>query len=528
MKSRNRKLALTLVLLLIGTVFIPGNLTTVSAGKSIAINLAANPLSYDPLFAMVDAEKILLANLHEGLVVWDNGVITPGVAAKWYISADARTYTFHLKEAYWSNGDKLTAADFELSWKRIIASDVATSAQELLDVIKNAKAFREGKIKNPDEVGIKALDQRVLQIVLEEPCSYFLSLLTFPAFLPVHQKYLKEKDINFAPGFCTNGPFRIGSLEAGNHAVLVANEHYRGERGNISEIKVTFLPPKTGVTLFGAGMFDLLEDPPFSMFAEHVDRLVQVPTMGTGFLYLNTRRPPLNNPLFRRALSVAINRDLLVAKILGYAGVPATGLIPPGMADSKSGSDFRQTGGDLIGPADGKKCLELLYEAGYPNEDGYPEMEILAVDSLIPLEMAKTIAEMWELNLGLETKVKAVRYDEFLALAAGGRFYTARQGWTGDYPDPMTFFQLFHSAATENFSGYQNSEYDYWLSVARQTMDSISRYKIYHRLEERLISDLPVIPLYFNVKPYLVSSKLTGVSYTPQGYPVFQKASKLD
>src|SRR5690606_21306376 len=198
-------------------------------------------------------------------------------------------------------------------------------------------------------------------------------------------------------------------------------------------------------------------------------------------------------------------RDLLVAKILGYAGVPATGLIPPGMADSKSGSDFRQTGGDLIGPADGRKCLELLYEAGYPNEDGYPEMEILAVDSLIPREMAKTIAEMWELNLGLKTKVKAVPYEEFLALAADRRFYAARQGWTGDYPDPMTFFQLFHSAAEENFSGYQNPEYDYWLSIAQQNMDSISRYRIYHRLEERLISDLPVIPLYFSVKPYLVS-----------------------
>jgi oligopeptide transport system substrate-binding protein len=527
MKNK-KKLPIIVVFLLIITVFPPGNLTTAPGQKSIAINLAANPLSYDPLFAMVDAEKILLANLHEGLVVWDNGVLTPGVAAKWYISADAKTYTFHLKEAFWSNGDQLTAADFELSWKRIIASENPSSARTLLDVIKNAKPFREGKLSDPEEIGIKALDKRVLQIVLEEPCSYFLSLLTFPAFLPVHNKYLEEQDINFAPGFCSNGPFRIGELEGGSHAVLVANEHYRGERGNIGEIKVTFLPPKTGVTLFGAGMFDLLEDPPFSMFGDHIDRLVQVPTMGTGFLYLNTRRPPLKNPLFCKALSAAINRDILVAKILGYAGIPATGLIPPGMADSKSGSDFRQTGGDLIGPADGKKCLELLYEAGYPNEDGYPVMEILAVDSLIPLEMAKTVAEMWEINLGLKTEVKAVRYDEFLAMAADKRFYTARQGWTGDYPDPMTFFQLFHSEAEENFSGYQNPEYDYWLSIARQTMDSISRYKIYHRMEERLLSDLPVIPLYFSVKPYLVSSKLTGVNYTPQGYPLFKKAWKMD
>ena len=366
MKSRNKKLLTVLVLILIVTVFIPGNLTTTSASKSIAINVTANPLSYDPLFAMVDAEKILLANLHEGLVVWDNGVLTPGVAAKWYISADAKTYTFHLKEAYWSNGDQLTAADIELSWKRIITSETATPARSLLDVIKNAKAFREGELTAPEEIGIKALDKRVLQIELEEPCSYFLSLLTFPAFLPVHPKYLQEQDLNFAPGFCSNGPFRIDQVEGGSHAVLVANEHYRGERGNIGEIKVTFLPPKTGVMLFGAGMYDLLEDPPFSMFGEYTDRLVQVPTMGTGFLYLNTRRPPLDNPLFRKALSAAINRDILVAKIFGYAGVPATGLIPPGMPTVKAGAISGKPVVTSLGPPTAKDVWNFCTKRATP------------------------------------------------------------------------------------------------------------------------------------------------------------------
>ncbi|HHT48363.1 MAG TPA: peptide ABC transporter substrate-binding protein [Firmicutes bacterium] len=528
MKTNGRKLLLATILLFMVTAIAPLQLNMAEASKSIAINLAANPLSFDPLFAMIDAEKILLANCHEGLVLWDQGVLAPGMAERWYISADAKTYTFHLKEAYWSNGDQLTAEDFELSWKRILSTELGTAPGELLAVIKNARAYGEGKLASGEEVGVKALDKRVLQVVLEEPCSYFLNLLTFPAFMPVHAKYLQEKNLNYAPGFCSNGPFRIGEMEAGNHAILLANEYYRGARGNIREIRVTFLQPKTGVTLFGAGMLDLLEDPPFSMFGEYTDRLVQASTMGTGFLYLNTRRPPLNNVLFRKALSLALNRDLLVAKTLGYAGVPATGLIPPGMADSKSGSDFRQTGGDLIGPADGKKSLDLLYQAGYPNEDGYPPLEILVVDSLVPNEMAKTIAEMWEVNLGLKTEVKAVSYNDFLALAASNRFYTARQGWTGDYPDPMTFLQLFQSQAPENFACYQNMEYDYWLAVARKTTDSISRFKIYHQLEERLLSDLPVIPLYFSVKPYLVSPKLTGLTYTPQGYPLFQKARKMD
>ena len=516
-----------LSILIIGLFLLPPlNLSTAEQGKSIAINLASNPLSFDPQLALYDAEKILLANLHEGLVVCDQGVLLPGAAAKWVISSDGRTYTFHLKETYWSNGDRLTAYDFELAWKRLLTTE--NPSRWLLDVVKNAASYREGKIKNLDEVGIKALDEKVLQVVLEEPCSYFLNLLTFPAFLPVHAKYIKEKNFDYAPGFCSNGPFRLDKWEPRNHAILVANDYYRGERGNIKEIKVTFFPANTAVALYTAGMIDLLEEPPFSILPGYVTDLVQASTMGTGFIYVNTRRPPLNQVAFRKALSLAINRDLLVAKTLGFRGIPATGLIPPGLSDSKSGSDFRQTGGDLIGPADGQKCLEQLYNAGYPNEDGYPELEILVVDSTVPAEMAKILAEMWELNLGLKVKVKAVKFEEFMELASTARFYLARQGWEGDYPDPMTFLRLFHSEAAENFTGYQDAEYDYWLTEAARRMDVSSRYQIYHWLEEKLMADLPVIPLYFSVKPYLVSAKLEKVTYSPQGFPLFRMARKLD
>ena len=152
-----------------------------------------------------------------------------GGGGEWYISADGKTYTFHLKEAYWSNGDQLTAADFERYPGSVFSQRNRRFRRTLLSVIKNAKAYREGKLTNAEEMGVKALDERVLQVVLEEPCSYFLNLLTFPAFFPVHSKYLQEKNMNYAPGFCTNGPFRIGELEGGSHAVLLANEFYRGK-----------------------------------------------------------------------------------------------------------------------------------------------------------------------------------------------------------------------------------------------------------------------------------------------------------
>ena len=522
-----------LFLLILVLCLFPGSprLITEAAGedRTITINLASFPLSVDPINVISDAEKHMLFNMHEPMVAWENGILVPAAARKWVVSNGGKTYTFYLRKNSWSNGDPVTANDFVRSWKRAISYEDRAAAEAVTDIIYNAKAYRLGEIKSADEIGIRALDRETIRVDLVEPNSYFLSLLTLPKFYPVHSRYITgapaEKQA-YAPGYCSNGYFRIKEWDQKTYALLIPNTHYTRKKPSAAEIKFTFFAPETGFALYTAGMVDLLESPPHNAFPDYEKEFIKVSTMSTGYIYLNLRRPPLNKYEVRKALSLAINRDLLIEKVPGLSAIPATGLIPPGIPDGRSGADFRAVGGGLIDSAHGKRALDLLYSAGYPSEDGFPELDLLVVAGGISEKVGEIVAEMWRMNLGFTVNLKKVKWDEYKDLCSTGRFYTARAGWEGDYPDPMTFLQLFHSQAPENFSSYTDEEYDLGLALAKDTTDIRNKYRIYHALEEKIVGDMVVIPLYFTTRDFLVSPALQNLRYTPEGYPLLQFVSK--
>ena len=280
------------------------------------------------------------------------------------------------------------------------------------------------------------------------------------------------------------------------------------------------------MALYAAGMVDLLESPPHNAFPDYEKEFIRVSTMSTGYIYLNLRRAPLNKYEVRKSLSLAINRDLLIEKVPGLSAIPATGLIPPGIPDGRSGVDFRAAGGELLDPVHGKRALDLLYSAGYPSEDGLPELDLLVVAGGISEKVGEIVAEMWRMNLGFTVNVKKVKWDEYKELCSTGRFYTARAGWEGDYPDPMTFLQLFHSQAPENFSSYTDEEYDLGLALAKDTTDIRNKYRIYHALEEKIVRDMAVIPLYFTTRDFLVSPALQNLRHTRKGILSHQTQEK--
>lgn len=518
-----RYIPILCLLLIFQAVFFPGT-GTGENGRTLAVNFSEYPLSLDPETVLMDAEKILLANLHEGLVAWNNGVLIPAAAQRWEVSENGRVYTFYLRESFWSNGDPVTAHDFLSTWQRLLAPDSLFQYGFLFDLIKNAEAYRTGRIDSFAGVGVRAVDEKTLRVELERPAGHFLVLLTLPQFFPAHHRYNSggrpEERRDYLPGFCSNGPFRVLEWEPRDYAVLVPNEHYLREPVTLERIKITFLPPASAVSLYAVGLLDLLENPPSSAFPRHERDLVQVSTMGTGYIYLNLRRPPFHNPLVREALALAIDRDYIAANILGLDGIPATGLIPPGIPD-RAGNDFRKAGGDLLPAMDKEKALALLYRAGYPGEDGLPELDLLVVEGSLSELTARAVAEMWEANLGFTVNLKVVNWAEYTELCTTGRFYTARAGWLGDYPDPLDFLELFYSGSKENFSRYNNPEYDRWLLRAQENLDVAERYQIYHALEELLLKDWPAIPVYFTTKPYLVSPELQALEFSPQGYPLF-------
>jgi|GEM_PF-3430414 len=494
-------------------------------GGTLAVNFSDYPLSLDPETILMDTEKVLLANLHEGLVTWDDGMLIPAAAQRWEVSDNGRVYTFYLRESFWSNGDPITAHDFLSTWQRLLAPDSKFQYGFLFDIIVNVEAYRTGQIDSFSAVGIQAVDDKTLRVELVRPAGHFLVLLALPYFFPVHYMYntagALEEQRDYLPGFCSNGPFQVKEWEPRDYAVFVPNEYYLRERVQLERIKITFLPPTSSISLYAVGLLDVLEDPPASAFPRHEQDLVQVSTMGTGYLYLNFQRPPLNNPLVREALALAIDRNYIAENILRLNGIPSTGLIPPGIPDRQTGDDFRKAGGNLLPAMDKEKALDLLYQAGYPGEDGLPELDLLAVEGGLSELTAGAVAEMWEANLGFTVNLKVVSWVQYNELCTTGRFYTARAGWIGDYPDPLDFLDLFYSGSAENFSNYNNPEYDRWLLRARENLSAVESCQIYHALEEMIVKERPVIPVYFSTKPYLVSLELQELKFSPQGYPLF-------
>ena len=349
----------------------------------------------------------------------------------------------------------MTANDFVRSWKRAISYEDRVAAEAVTDIIYNAKAYRLGQIKSSDEIGIRALDRETVRVDLVEPSSYFLSLLTLPKFYPVHSRYITgapaEKQA-YAPGYCSNGCFRIKEWDQKTYALLSTNTHYTRKKPSAAEIKFTFFPPETGLALYAAGMVDLLESPPHNAFPDYEKEFIRVSTMSTGYIYLNLRRAPLNKYEVRKSLSLAINRDLLIEKVPGLSAIPATGLIPPGIPDGRSGVDFRAAGGELLDPVHGKRALDLLYSAGYPSEDGLPELDLLVVAGGISEKVGEIVAEMWRMNLGFTVNVRKQNGMNIKNSAPPDVLYGGRLGRS--YPDPMTFLQLFHSQARRIFFIY--------------------------------------------------------------------------
>ncbi|NLY89743.1 MAG: peptide ABC transporter substrate-binding protein [Firmicutes bacterium] len=516
------------VLLLVAVVFSPSSQLRAAVRESLAVNFSEIPLSIDPETAVTNTEKILLANLHEGLVTWDNGILVPAAARSLEVSGDGLVYTFHLRESFWSNGDPVTAYDFHSTWRRLLAPGSKFQYGFLFDIIVNARAYRSGQLDSFAKVGIRALDEKTLQVELAEPAGHFLALLTLPQFFPVHSLYntagsMEEKGA-YLPGFCSNGPYCIKEWEPRDYVVLEPNRHYARGRVYLERVKITFLAPAAAISLYGAGLIDLMDEPPLSDLSKYGPDLVQAPTGSTGYLYLNLRRPPLNNPLVREALALAIDRGYIAEKIMGLNGIPATGLISPGIPDGITGQDFRSAGGDLVPSMDIEKARALLSRAGYPGEDGFPPLELVTVEGKASEAIARAIAEMWEINLGLTVRVKVLTWPEYEELCATGRFYTARAGWISDYPDPAAFLNILASGAYENFSAYRNGEYDRWLQRVQESTEIRERMEICHALERMVLRDWPVIPVYFATKPYFLSKELQELAFSPQGYPLFNTA----
>jgi len=523
-----RKKLISLVPVLLSLALVVLGVTTIVSCKgdrdrdfasTLYWNLASSgPKTIDPALNGATDGGDVISNLYEGLVREQAGVVKPGIAESWEISDDGKTVTFKLRDSLWSDGSRLTAHDFEYSWKR--AMDPATASEyswiwEYTNVV-GAQNVAEGK-GSLEDVGIKVLDDYTLQVELSNPTSYFISLVAFYHFMPVKQSSVEAgpdgiwaSDPELA---ISNGPFKLAEYTIGEGLRMEKNPNYwKADNVKLSAIEVAFIDDfTTAYTAYQAGEFDFLNDVPPSeiprLIAENPE-FYAFPLLGTYYYNFNLDLDMWKDERVRRALTLAIDREK-ICEIEGRGSIPAAGFVPVGFIDHQ-GNDFAETAASSGIPTDGsgiEEAKRLLAEAGYPNGEGFPKFTIIYNTSENHQLVAEVVQEMWKTNLGIETDLINQEWAVFQDTRKQGEYEVSRGGWLTDFMDPMGLLAIFQVDNDYNDTNYNNSTFDELVSYANKTIGA-EHFEALYEAEKILMTDLPIAPVYHYTEIYLSSPQV--------------------
>lgn len=501
--------------------------------KIVRHNLGADPQTIDPALNTAVDGAIFLVNVFEGLCRTDeNEKAIPGMAESWEVSEDGLTYTFKLRDAKWSDGEPVKAQDFEFAWKRALDPTTAAEYAYQMYYLKGGEAFNSGEA-TVDEVGVKAIDDKTLEVVLESPTPYFLELTAFPTYFPVRKDIVEADPEGWALNmetYISNGPFKAVEWSHNDVLKVVKNENYY-DADSIQLDGIDFymiVEESTGMSAYESGEIDYLEHIPTDQIPtlqeSHEDFEIQ-PYLGTYFYVFNTTKEPVNDPKVRKALTLAIDRQAIVDVVTKGGQKPASGFVPPGMTLS-DGSDFREKGGDYGIPATAnvEEAKKLLAEAGYPDGQGFPTIEVMYNTLEAHKAIAEAIQEMWKQNLGINVELRNEEWKVFQETRNQGDFIIARHGWIGDYVDPMTFLDMWLSNSGNNDADWFNDEYDKLIADSKKA-EGADRDALMLQAEKLMMDANITMPIYYYTKPTLLKSYVKGVHFSPLGFVFYHNAT---
>lgn len=520
--QRKKILAVAVALILIVSVVLTGCTSPKPAEPAKEMktswNAGAEPKTLDPALSTGVPESNIQTAVFEGLTrIGEGEKVMPGIAESWSQSADGTVITFKLRDAKWSNGDPITAEDFKYSWLRALSPEMASEYSYQLYYIKGAEDYNSKK-GTADAVGIKVVDPKTLEVTLAAPTPYFIALTAFHTLYPVNKKVVEaNKDWTLkAESFVSDGPFIVKEWKHNDQIVVVKNDKYWDAK-NVKITEITFKlleDTKAALTAFESGQLDGLDSPPI----EDIDRLKASgtlktsPYIGTYYYRFNVTKKPFDNPKVRKALTMAINRQLLIDKVTKGGQKPALAFTPPGMVDVEAGKDFRAVGGDFI-KEDVAAAKALLAEAGYPDGKNWPkDVTILYNTSAAHKTIAEAIQNMWKTNLGIDVQLRNEEWAVYLESQKKLNFNVARAGWIGDYADAMTFMDMFVTGGGNNQTGWSNAEYDKQIKdVANKSGDQKVRIPAMHAAEKVLMDEMPIMPIYYYVNNYVLKDYVKGM-----------------
>ncbi|WP_028782746.1 peptide ABC transporter substrate-binding protein [Thalassobacillus devorans] len=491
--------------------------------KVLKLNNGTEPTSLDPPIGFDSYSWNVLNNLMEGMTRLDEShEPAAATAEKWEISEDGKVYTFHIREdANWSNGDPVTAGDFEFAWKRLLDPETASPAAFLGYFIEGGEAYNTGE-GTRDDVMVEAVDEKTLKVTLKAPTGYFLNVISNPAFFPINEKVQKENEEWYAEAdtFVGNGPFKIAEWKHDSKLVMEKNDEYwDAETVKLDKVEWAMVnDTNTEYQMYESGDLDTSGIP--SEMAEQLldnENVVIEDQAGTYFYRFNVNKEPFTNEKIRKAFAMAVNQQDIVDYVTKNKEEPAYGFVSYGFTDP-AGNDFREQNGKLV-EHNPEKAKQLLEEG--MKEEGYEELPPVTLTyntSDSHKAIAETIQNMYKENLGIDITLENTEWNVFLQDQKDLKHQLSRSSFLADYADPINFLESFTTNSSMNRTGWSNEQYDKLIAKAKNEADEEKRFEYMYEAEKILFEEMPIFPIHFYNQVVLQKDKVENIVRHPVGY----------
>lgn len=485
-----------------------GTKVTLKNDETLRISVASEPPSLDWHRAADTTSALITANLMEGLVQYDlrdkELALAPALATKWEPLDHAKKWKLTLRsDALWSDGVPFTPQHVVDGWKRLLTRETASDYAYFLFAIKNARAYNSAKA-DWNDVGVKITGPNEITVELEKSMGYFPSLLTHHSTFPIRVDVVsKFADRWTEPAnIVTLGPFKLIAWQHDKMLAMERNDKYYGEKPMIKNIAIYMIQEKaTEINLFDSGKLDAVRDLPSIELRKLRSRkeFREANRLATYYYGFNVNKAPLNNPLVRKALAHAIDRQQLV-QMLGGGQVPLSGWIPAGMFgyEAERGLTFNP-----------EKAKALLKQAGFADPAKLPKIEIRFNTNEDHQRIAENVQAQWKKNLGIDVELKNEEWKVYLNSLKSDPPQVFRMGWQADYPDPDNFMALVTGYSDNNHTLWKNPKFDELVEKAAGTVDRDERKRLYSEAQKILVEeDVPVVPFHMSVNHLLVSPRV--------------------
>jgi len=424
--------------------------------------------------------------------------IIPDVAQRWEISEDGRKYVFHLRDdVTWSDGMQVTAKDFVYSWIRSLNPDIEAPRGKvrLLFDIKNARAYNNGDIAESDQVGVRAIDKLTLEVELERSASYFLHMLFTLYPVPGHVVEAYGDAWTDPEHIVTNGAFKIESYVPGESMSLVRDPTCHGRSsGNLEGVEIKLsnsVHSPEMLELYEMDRVDIarLSEATYHARYTHAEEYISEPLQSAYYVGFDMSRPPFDDPRVRRAFAMTVDKERLAYEVLDGAMSPATGgFVPPTIPGHSPGIGL---------PYDPARARQLMAQAGYPDGQGFPTLELIWHLSLS--DLLKHLKSHWNGNLNVKVAIEITEWEDVI------RTYRRRNayfmGYLADYPDPDS---LLRAGIGPDLAHWKNDQYDQLLTEAQRTLDQSERIRLYQQADKILVEEAAIIPIVYSQAHYLI------------------------